>query len=177
MSRIATARYRLSPLAPGDRDDLFAHLSDPATVEHMDIAPMADLAAAEAMIAWAAGLADNGSGWWAIRDGAGDFVGTAGLIVAERIRGSRGEVSYNVVRPRWRQGIMREVLPALLAHGHVALGLRRIEALVTPGNLASAALLERFGFRLEGALRDHAFWKDRFWDQQLYARLADDPVS
>lgn len=176
MSRISTARYQLSPLAPGDRQDLFAHLSDPETVEHMDIPPMADLAAAEAMIAWAAGLADD-SAWWAIRDGVGDFVGTAGLIVSERRRGSRGEVSYNVVRPRWRQGIMGELLPALLAHGHVALGLRRIEALVTPGNLASAALLERFGFRLEGALRDHAFWKGRFWDQQLYARLAEDPVS
>ena len=177
MSRLSTASYQLSPLAPADRQELFAHLSDPATVEHMDIAPMADLAAADGMIAWAAALPDNGGAWWAIRDGAGDFVGTAGLIVAERRRGSRGEVSYNVVRPRWRQGIMGEVLPALLAHGHGALGLRRIEALVTPGNLASAALLERFGFRLEGALRDHAFWKDRFWDQQLYARLADDPVS
>ena len=103
MSRLATARYRLSPLAPGDRRDLFAHLSDPATVEHLDIAPMADLEAADAMIAWAGALPDNGSAWWAIRDGAGDFVGTAGLIVTERRRGSRGEVSYNVVRPRWRR--------------------------------------------------------------------------
>lgn len=174
MSRLATARYRLSPLAPGDRRDLFAHLSDPATVEHLDIAPMADLEAADAMIAWAGALPDNGSAWWAIRDGAGDFVGTAGLIVTERRRGSRGEVSYNVVRPRWRQGVMGEVLPALLAHGHAALGLRRLDALVTPGNLASAALLSRFGFQLEGTMRDHGFWKGRFWDQHLYARLADD---
>ena len=46
--------------------------------------------------------------------------------------------------------------------------------MVTPGNIASAALLGRFGFRLEGTLRDHAFWRGRFWDQQLYARLWGD---
>ena len=52
--------------------------------------------------------------------------------------------------------------------------LRRIEALVTPGNRASAVLLERFRFNREATLRDHAFWKDRFWDQWLYVRLAYD---
>jgi RimJ/RimL family protein N-acetyltransferase len=45
--------------------------------------------------------------------------------------------------------------------------------MVTPGNVGSAALLERHGFVLEGTLRDHAYWKGRFWDQWLYARLAD----
>jgi ribosomal-protein-alanine N-acetyltransferase len=171
---LATANYELRPLADTDRDDLFAHLSDAATVEFMDIAPMTDVAAAEAMIAWATGLATSGEGvWWAIRDRAGAFVGTAGLAGLVRERGSRGEVSYNVVRARWRQGVMAEVLPAVLAFGFGALGLHRIEAMVTPGNTASAALLEGHGFIREGILRDHAFWKGRFWDQWLYARLAD----
>jgi ribosomal-protein-alanine N-acetyltransferase len=67
---------------------------------------------------------------------------------------------------------MDDVLPAVLAHGFGALGLRRIEAMVTPGNLASAALLERHGFVQEALLRDYGFWKGRYWDQLLYARLA-----
>ena len=111
-----------------------------------------------------------------MRDRDGRFVGTAGIVIGDRTRGSRGEVSYNVVRPRWRQGIMAEVLPLVLDHGFHILGLHRIEAMVTPGNLPSAALLERFGFRLEGTLRDHGFWKGRFWDQRLYARLWGDRV-
>ncbi|HEY8002713.1 MAG TPA: GNAT family protein [Phenylobacterium sp.] len=171
---LATANYRLTPLSSPDRVDLFAHLSDAPTVEHMDIAPMAEIAAADAMIVWAGELLERGEGvWWAMRDRRGGFVGTAGLAGLVRQRGSRGEVSYNVVRPRWRQGVMNEVLPAVLAHGFGALGLHRIEAMVTPGNTGSAALLEKHGFRREGVLRDHAFWKGRFWDQWLYARLAD----
>jgi ribosomal-protein-alanine N-acetyltransferase len=171
---LATANFELRPLADADRDDLFAHLSDAATVEFMDIAPMADVAAADAMIAWATGLATSGDGvWWAMRDRGGAFVGTAGFAGLVRERGSRGEVSYNVVRARWRQGVMTEVLPVVLDHGFGPLSLRRIEAMVTPGNAASAALLEAHGFVREGTLRDHGFWKGRFWDQWLYARLAD----
>jgi ribosomal-protein-alanine N-acetyltransferase len=170
----ATANYELRPLARGDRAELLAHLSDPRTVEHMDIEPLADLDGADAIIAWAMGLATSGDGVrWAIRDRDGIFVGTAGFNALVRERGSRGEVAYDVVRARRRQGIMDEVLPAVLGHGFDTLGLRRIEAMVTPGNAGSAALLERHGFVREASLRDYAFWKGRYWDQWLYARLAD----
>ena len=172
---LTTADHILTPLAAADRADLFAHLSDPGTVEHMDIAPLADLDEADAIIAWASGLDAAGDGVrWAIRDRAGRFVGTAGFNALVRERASRGEIAYDVVAARRRSGVMTEVLPAVLDHGFRALGLRRIEAMVTPGNTASGALLRRFGFRLEGTLRDHAYWKGRFWDQQLFARLADD---
>jgi ribosomal-protein-alanine N-acetyltransferase len=171
--RFATANYALSPLAPSDSADLLAHLSDPCTVEHMDIARLTDLAGAEAVIAWATGLATSGEGVrWAIRDRDGAFVGTAGFNVLVRERGSRGEVAYDVVRARRRQGVMTEVLPAVLDQGFETFGMHRIEAMVTPGNTASAVLLERHGFVREAVLRDYGFWKGRFWDQWLYARLA-----
>jgi ribosomal-protein-alanine N-acetyltransferase len=170
---VVSANFTLTPLGEQDRQDLFDHLSDPETVAFMDIHPMADLAAADAMIAWAGRLMASGDGmWWAIRDRDGAFVGTSGFAGFVRERGSRGEVSYNVVRSRWRQGVMAEVLPTLLDYGFGALGLHRIEATVTPGNIASAALLERLGFQREATLRDYAFWKGRYWDQWLYARLA-----
>jgi RimJ/RimL family protein N-acetyltransferase len=171
---LETARFSLTPLAETDRCDLFDHLADPATVEHMDIAPLADLAGADAIIAWATRLLAAGRGVrWAIRDHAGAFLGTAGFNALIRERASRGELAYDVVRARRRQGVMAEAMPAVLAYGYDELGLHRIEALVTPGNRASAALLERFGFSCEATLRDYAFWKGRFWDQWLYARLAD----
>jgi [ribosomal protein S5]-alanine N-acetyltransferase len=167
-----TADYQLAPLGAGDQADLFAHFSDASTVEHMDIEPLGDLAGADAIIAWALRLAASGEGVrWAIRDRAGTFVGTIGFNSLVRERGSRGEIAYDVVRPRWRQGVMTQVLPAVLEHGFGALGLHRIEAMVTPGNAGSAALLERHGFVREAVLRDHAFWKGRYWDQWLYARL------
>jgi ribosomal-protein-alanine N-acetyltransferase len=170
---LTTANYVLRPMSSADHADLLAHLSDASTVEHMDIEPLADLAGADAVIAWAMGLATSGDGVrWAIRDQTGAFVGTAGFNTLVRERGSRGEVAYDVVRPRWRTGVMAEVLPAVLDYGFGALGLHRIEAMVTPGNVASAALLAGHGFVREAVLRDYAFWKGRYWDQWLYARLA-----
>jgi ribosomal-protein-alanine N-acetyltransferase len=169
---LATANYRLTSLDNADRADLFAHFSDWQTVEHMDIEPLVEVSGAAAIIAWAKRLAASGAGVrWAIRDRDGAFVGTAGFNSLVRERGARGEVAYDVVRPRWRQGVMAEVLPAVLEHGFEGLGLHRIEAMVTPGHVASVALLERHGFVLEGVLRDYAFWKGRYWDQQLFARL------
>jgi [ribosomal protein S5]-alanine N-acetyltransferase len=173
VSGLETADYQLRPMAAEDRVDLLAHLSDRATVEHMDIAPLRDLADADTIIAWALQLQASGKGVrWVIRDGAGSFVGTVGFQSLIRERGSRGEVAYDVVRARWRTGVMAQVLPAVLDNGFGVLGLHRIEALVTPGNAGSAALLERLGFMREATLRDYAFWKDRYWDQWLYARLA-----
>ena len=52
--------------------------------------------------------------------------------------------------------------------------LHRIEATVTPGNVASVALLTRHGFRSEGLLRGHGYWKGGFQDVEMFARLATD---
>ncbi len=177
MSRpvLTTERFELTPLQGRDRDDLFAHFSDPATVEFMDIDPLVDISGADETIAWATRLLDEGKGVrWAIRDAAGGFAGTAGFHNLVREHGSRGEIGYDVVRPRWRQGVMREVLPVVLDYAFGPLELRRVEAMVTPGNMASASLLAANGFRLEGLLREHGHWRGRFWDQQLFATLAGD---
>lgn len=173
--RLTTARFELNPLRPADRDDIFAHFSDPATVEFMDLDPLVHISGADEAIAWAARLLDEGRGVrWAIRDRDGAFAGAIGFNSLERDHGSRGEVGYDVVRARWRTGVMGEVLPVVAAYGFGTLGLHRIEAMVTPGNVASAALLTTHGFRLEGLLRGYGYWRGRFWDQQLFARLAGD---
>ncbi|HET9037113.1 MAG TPA: GNAT family N-acetyltransferase, partial [Myxococcaceae bacterium] len=63
------------------------------------------------------------------------------------------ELGYVVAPARWGQGLMREVLPVLVRHGFEALGLHRMEARIDPGNAASIKLVERLGFKPEGALR------------------------
>ncbi|MGH6965658.1 MAG: GNAT family N-acetyltransferase [Phenylobacterium sp.] len=172
---LSTARFDLAPLQPSDRQDLFAHFSDPATVEFMDIAPMTDIAEADETIAWTTRLLDEDAGLrWAIRDRDGGFAGTIGFNSLVREHGSRGEIGYDVVRARWRQGVMGGVLPVVLDHGFAGLGLHRIEATVTPGNAASVALLTRHGFRREGLLRGHGHWKGAFQDVEMFARLAGD---
>jgi ribosomal-protein-alanine N-acetyltransferase len=171
---IETPRFRLAPIAPSDRADLLAHFGDAATTEHLDIAPIVSLGEADEVVAWAEGIRAKGVGVrWAIRDGGGRFCGTIGFQNIVRDRACRGEVGYDVVRPLWRTGVMREVLPAVLDFGFRELLLHRIEALVNPGNEASTGLLRAMGFAFEGVLKDYGFWKGRYYDQLMFSIVAE----
>jgi len=58
-----------------------------------------------------------------------------------------------VARPFWGRRYGREALGLLLEQAFHGLGLRRIEADVDPRNQTGLELLEAFGFRREGYLR------------------------
>lgn len=165
---------QLRPLAAADAQSLFALFSDPDVTEYMDIDPLTQVAEARDIIAWAQDLAavDQGGRWGIWRPGKG-LIGTCGFNSLELSRGRRGEVAYDLARAEWGKGIMSRLLPVILDLGYRELGLRRIEAMVTVGNQRSCKLLERHGFTREGELRDHGYWKGRFWDQIVYGRLSD----
>ena len=166
--------YRLTPLADSDAHDLLILFGDPLVVEFMDIEPLRHISEARDIVAWARELAglDRGLRWSIRREGQADLIGTVGFNLLEFERGKRGEIAYDLARAEWGRGVMSAILPHVLAFGYENLGLRRLEAMVTVGNRASCRLLERHGFALEGTLRDYAFWKGRFWDQLIYARLS-----
>lgn len=174
-----SASFLMRPLEASDAPDLLALFSDPQVAEFMDIDPLEDLEEAEGIIAWACERREMGMGVrWAVRpaDGGG-LIGTCGFNALELVRGRRGEIAYDLARPYWGRGVMSEILPQLLQFGFGELGLRRIEAMVTPGNARSCRLLEGQGFVREARLRDHGFWKGRFWDQLVYRRLSDEPTN
>jgi ribosomal-protein-alanine N-acetyltransferase len=171
---LQTASYDLRPLRLADAPEILEHFRDPAVTEYMDIEPLETLEDAIAIVRWADGVREYGEGLrWAIRDRVtGVFIGTAGYNTLEVDRGRRAEVAYDVSRDFWGKGVMAEVMPLIISTGFETLGLRRLEAFVTPGNRRSTGLLERHGFVLEGRLRDYGFWKGLFWDQLVYARLS-----
>jgi ribosomal-protein-alanine N-acetyltransferase len=169
-----TARFIMRPLTEQDAPDLFAHLADPAVTAFMDIDPLERVEQAEAIIDWAEGMRREGAGArFSIRTReGGEFLGSCGFNTLVLERGCRGEIAYDLSRAWQGRGVMSEVMPALIELGLGRLRLQRLEAFVTPGNEPSCRLLERHGFACEGTLRDYGFWKDRFWDQLLYARTA-----
>ena len=72
------------------------------------------------------------------------------------------------------------VLLAFLALPARAIEIKRV---VSPGgitawlvadNVASARVLEKNGFQLEGRLRDKERYKGRYWDVLMYARVAEE---
>ncbi len=81
------------------------------------------------------------------------------------------EVGYELYAEYWRKGVMSEALAPVLAYGFDGLGLHRIEACPLADNAASNTLLVRFGFRLEGTLRERVQFRGRFIDQRCYSLL------
>lgn len=67
----------------------------------------------------------------------------------------RTEVFYSLKKEEYKQqGYMTEAFRAVIAFGFKELGLHRMEALVDKNNTASIRLLEKFGFRFEGTMRE-----------------------
>jgi ribosomal-protein-alanine N-acetyltransferase len=81
------------------------------------------------------------------------------------------EIGYELHHDYWRQGIMTEALTTMIRFGFRQLNLHRIEANVTAGNEASAGLLRRLGFTMEGTWRDKVYARGQFHDLWQFSLL------
>lgn len=84
------------------------------------------------------------------------------------------EIGYELHPSSWGKGIMSEAVQAVIGCGFEEFSLNRIEAWTLPGNLASARVLEKNGFRYEGTLRQKACFKGAFHDFRMFGCLAGD---
>ena len=84
------------------------------------------------------------------------------------------EVGYWLGEAHWGNGYASEALRALTRYAFEELGLRRLSAGVFGHNPASARVLEKVGYRLEGIERNGVIKEGMLVDQHLYAILRDD---
>ena len=85
--------------------------------------------------------------------------------------GHKGGIAYALSPDYWVQGYISEALKAVIQFGFDELELRRIEAEVIPGNVASDKVLTRNGFQHEGLLRQWMQWDGRYYDVNMYSVL------
>ena len=170
---INTDRFQLHRLSSADGTDLLALFSDPRVTEYLSFDDLQSLQEAEGIVEWADQLYEEQQGVrWSVRDReTGEFLGTCGFNAVRRQRGARAEIAYDLHPAHWGRGVMKEVLRRVLAVGFEALGMKRIEAMVTPGNDRSIRLLLGLGFTQEGCLRQYGFWRGRYWDQLVFSLL------
>jgi RimJ/RimL family protein N-acetyltransferase len=69
---------------------------------------------------------------------------------------------------------MAETMAAVLAYAFDVLKLYRVEADSDPGNTASLALLEKFGFTREGLFRERWLMDEKWFDSVMLGLLEDD---
>ncbi|REK19650.1 MAG: N-acetyltransferase [Actinobacteria bacterium] len=116
---------------------------------------------------------------WLLRDRHGELTGARGTpmgSIGMNQRGPQGRcsVGYWLAPPFWKKGIMTEGLTEVLRHGFEQLGVVKFEAEVFVDNGASAALLERIGFKREGTIRRAQQKRGRWVDEHLYGLVQTD---
>lgn len=101
----------------------------------------------------------------------GEAVGGIGLQLHEDVERVSAELGYWLSESYWGRGIVTEAVAALTDWGFVAFPLSRIYALPFARNIASARVLEKAGYSLEGRLRRSAIKQGEIVDQLMYARI------
>lgn len=75
---------------------------------------------------------------------------------------------------RWEnKGFMTEAIQATVWFGFNQIGLHRIEACYMPSNQASARVLEKVGFRIEGHMRE-SLMVDGRWEDHILAAIINE---
>lgn len=100
-----------------------------------------------------------------------EAIGSIGLMPGQEVHRFTAELGYWLGEPFWGRGIMTEAVKELSEYALEELGFRRIFAEPYATNLASARVLEKSGFVLEGILRANVVKEDRILDQFLYAKI------
>jgi len=171
--QLHTPRLRLRALRTEDADALFAIHADPRFTRFWSSPPWTERAQAEALIAQdqldLAGGAHVRLGIERLADAA--LLGTCTLYNIHPTN-RRAELGYGLGPAHWGQGYAGEAVRALLGWGFGLLGLHRVEADIDPDNTASAALLSRLGFQLEGRLRERWIVGGVVSDSAMYGLLA-----
>lgn len=169
---LETDRLRLRLLDEADAAPIFAMYSDPHAMRYLLRPRLTDAAQAAEMIGRAKlGYADGTSLQLGIeRKSDRALVGMC-LLFHFHEPSARAEIGYILGREHWRQGYVGEALPPLVDFGFRALGLNRIEADIDPRNVASARVLGRLGFTVEGLLRERWTVNGAPSDSQIHGLL------
>ena len=169
MTEIALSRCTLRPWRPGDEPSLERYANNRNVSRNLrDRFPYPYTATdAKEWIAFAAALTPPVQHFAIVVDG-----NAAGGISVEPGEGERrrsAEVGYWLGEPLWGRGIATTALRAITEYGFETFDVCRLEAGVFAWNPASARVLEKAGYTLEGRARLAVIKDGQMTDRLLYA--------
>jgi len=109
-----------------------------------------------------------------VRAGGEGLLGSIGLAALDW-GNLTAEIGYWAAAPARGRAVTRRAVRLLSAWAFEALGLARLEILVSPDNHASRRVAEAAGFTHEGRLRSYRDLKGRRRDYDVFSLLPDDP--
>lgn len=104
----------------------------------------------------------------------GQLAGGIGYSQQSDIHIYTADVGYWLGEAFWGRGIATDAVRVFVRHVFAASRLRRLEARIYAWNPASARVLEKAGFTLEGRLRDAVCRFDEFTDALVFGLLREE---
>lgn len=151
---LETARLILRRFTPEDAEFMLGLLNEPSFIANIGDRGVRTIEQARQFLIQShlASYERHGYGHYLIELKDGRIpIGTCGLIYREAI--GEVDVGYALLPAWWSQGYAFEAASAVMAYGRGPLGLKRIVAVVSPGNTASIRVLEKLGLRYAGPVR------------------------
>jgi ribosomal-protein-alanine N-acetyltransferase len=102
-----------------------------------------------------------------------EAMGAIGLELGSDVHRFTAEMGFWLGEPFWNRGIMTSAVIRFTEYAFERYNLHRIYAEPYVSNPASAKVLEKAGYTLEGTLRANVFKDGRILDQRLYARVSE----
>jgi len=101
----------------------------------------------------------------------GEAIVGIGCRLMDDVHSKTAEIGYWLGEPFWGRGIATAALKLTTDYAFQTFPLERLQATVFEWNPASARVLEKAGYMLEGRLQCSIFKDGRLADSLLYARL------
>ena len=174
---LETTRFRVRRSSPSDAAAVFERWAqDPEVTRFLVWRPHQGLDETQAFLSQCVSSWDDGSEFvWMVEEK------SSGLLVGSLAArpGEHGvNLGYLVARDSWGQGVMTEVLEAIVPWWLEQKGVHRVWATCDVENQASARVLEKTGFLREGTLRRwdyHPNFSEEPRDALCYSRIRDEP--
>ena len=166
--------YTLREQTLEDTEAFFDYYTDPKVGQYILASKPRTLLEASQEVQYCRNLfyTQRGIYWTIARKSDNKMIGAIGLYINNTHR--RGEITYDLSRKYWRQGIMQKAIQVIIDHAFNAMMLDRIEAVIHCENEASAKLLTKLNFHHEGTLRKYRYFDNRTWDVDMYAIVSND---
>ena len=170
---LKTERLLLRKLTRHDANEIFFLRSNEDVLRFLGKEPAKSVAEAEEFIGKInKNVDENQSILWgiALLNDPSTLIGTI-CLWNFKLENYRGEIGYVLHPGHWRKGIMKEAIKCVVDYGFDILKLHSIEAMLSPANIASSAVLESTGFVKEGHLKESFYFRGEFEDALIYSRL------
>ncbi|TLS35422.1 GNAT family N-acetyltransferase [Pseudalkalibacillus caeni] len=170
---IETANYRLLEPTPTNAKDLFAFLSDKETMKFISPHPVETIQDVTVMIEKKkTNYKENKEiAWFIVHKLSNEVIG---LFRLHKLNLWHKKTEMGVIlKKQWHnQDVMSELFPGILSFCFRKLHLNRVVGDIFAENIASQKILEKYGFKKEGQLRQTDFDGESFHDTIVYSLLS-----